>query len=298
MLQTVLNNARSYLGTQQGDGKHRELVKKYNAVKPLPVGYALKQADDWCAAFVTVIGDISEASGYIGRECGVQRFIQVFRNKGTWRGLKKPVAGDIIVFDWQKNGWADHIGFVEKVEGNQVTTIEGNMSRRVARRTIVWNDWRVTGYARPKYPASSKPGKSVSDIAREVIAKKWGDGEERKQRLTAAGYNYEIVQKEVNRLMKAGNTRKSNEAIAKEVLAGKWGDGDERKQRLTEAGYNYEDVQKIVNQLMTDPLKANETIAREVLQKKWGNGEERKKRLTEAGYDYQAIQKMVNQLMN
>lgn len=248
LLQTVLNNAKSYIGTRQGDAKHRVLINKYNAVKPLPVGYTLKQSDDWCAAFVTVIGDISGASQYIGRECGVQRFIQVFKNKGIWRGLNKPRPGDIIVFDWQKNSWADHIGFVEKVEGNKVTTIEGNTSRRVARRTITWNDWRVTGYARPKYPVSTKPSKSTNDIAREAIAKKWGNGEERKQRLIKAGYDFKAVQKVVNQLMK-GNL-KSNEVIAKEVIQKKWSNGEERKKRLTEAGYNYGTIQKIVNRLI------------------------------------------------
>lgn len=251
MLQTVLNNAKSYIGTSQGAAKHRDLVNKYNAVKPLPVGYTLKQSDDWCAAFVTVIGDISGASQYIGRECGVQRFIQVFKNKGIWRGLNKPIAGDIIIFDWQKNGWADHIGFVEKVEGNKVTTIEGNTSKRVARRTIPWNDWRVTGYARPKYPASTKPGKSANDIAREVIQGKWGNGSERSRRLNQAGYNAQTIQTEVNRLLKSQTSKlKSNETIAKEVIQGKWANGGKRKELLTEAGYNYEEVQKIVNRLM------------------------------------------------
>lgn len=251
LLQTVLNNAKSYIGTSQGDAKHRDLVNKYNAVKPLPVGYALKQSDDWCAAFVTVMGDISGASAHIGRECGVQRFIQVFKNKGIWRGLNKPIAGDIIIFDWQKNGWADHIGFVEKVEGNKVTTIEGNTSKRVARRTIPWNDWRVAGYARPKYPTNKKPRKSTNDIAREVIQGKWGDGSERSRRLNQAGYNAQTIQTEVNRLLKSQTSKlKSNETIAKEVIQGKWGNGDKRKELLTEAGYNYEEVQKIVNRLM------------------------------------------------
>lgn len=44
--------------------------------------------------------------------------------------------------------------------------------------------------------------KSVDEIAREVIAGKWGSGEERKKRLTAAGYDYAAVQKRVNELMK------------------------------------------------------------------------------------------------
>lgn len=43
--------------------------------------------------------------------------------------------------------------------------------------------------------------KSVSEIAREVLSGKWGNGQERKDRLTSAGYNYEDVRKEVNRLI-------------------------------------------------------------------------------------------------
>lgn len=39
MIQTILKHAKSYLGTQQGDLKHKEIIDKYNAVKPHPVGY-------------------------------------------------------------------------------------------------------------------------------------------------------------------------------------------------------------------------------------------------------------------
>ncbi len=44
--------------------------------------------------------------------------------------------------------------------------------------------------------------KSVDAIAREVIQGKWGNGSERKRKLTAAGYDYSAVQKRVNELMK------------------------------------------------------------------------------------------------
>lgn len=44
--------------------------------------------------------------------------------------------------------------------------------------------------------------KSNTEIAREVIQGKWGNGAERKQKLTAAGYDYSAVQAEVNRLLK------------------------------------------------------------------------------------------------
>lgn len=44
--------------------------------------------------------------------------------------------------------------------------------------------------------------KTVDELAREVIAGKWGNGATRKQRLTAAGYDYSAVQKRVNELLK------------------------------------------------------------------------------------------------
>lgn len=91
--------------------------------------------------------------------------------------------------------------------------------------------------------------KTIDQLAREVIAGKWGAGKERKARLEAAGYNYSQVQQLVNRLL-APNAVKTNYDIAKEVIAGKWGAGKDRKHRLELAGYNYDAVQKIVNELM------------------------------------------------
>lgn len=44
--------------------------------------------------------------------------------------------------------------------------------------------------------------KTVHDVALEVLAGMWGNGEDRKQRLTAAGYDPEEVQTAVNELLK------------------------------------------------------------------------------------------------
>lgn len=44
--------------------------------------------------------------------------------------------------------------------------------------------------------------KTVAELAKEVIAGKWGNGADRKKKLEAAGYNYAAVQKEVNRQLK------------------------------------------------------------------------------------------------
>lgn len=52
--------------------------------------------------------------------------------------------------------------------------------------------------ASPAKPAN----KSVDEIAKEVIKGLWGNGSERKSKLTAAGYDYSKVQKRVNELLK------------------------------------------------------------------------------------------------
>lgn len=52
------------------------------------------------------------------------------------------------------------------------------------------------------YTSKSSTTKSVDTLAREVIQGKWGNGTERKQKLTDAGYDYDAVQKRVNELMR------------------------------------------------------------------------------------------------
>lgn len=49
--------------------------------------------------------------------------------------------------------------------------------------------------------------KSVETLAKEVIAGKWGNGDERRKKLTAAGYDYSAVQEKVNSLLKANYTK-------------------------------------------------------------------------------------------
>ena len=54
----------------------------------------------------------------------------------------------------------------------------------------------------PEVKSTSSGKKSVTDLAKEVIAGKWGVGEKRKKKLTAAGYDYAAVQKKVNEMLK------------------------------------------------------------------------------------------------
>ena len=141
--------------------------------------------------------------------------------------------------------------------------------------------------------------KTNVEIAQEVLAGKWGNGEIRKTKLTEAGYDYAAIQNEVNKLLNQPiQPKKSIEEIAQEVLDGKWGNGSERKSKLELAGYDYNAVQKKVTELLSKKKKKSITeIAKEVIAGKWGNGTERKKKLEAAGYNYVEVQKKVAELV-
>lgn len=153
----VLDIARGLIGATKYGATHKKLIDDYNKVTPRPVGYAVKYDDDWCDAFVTVVADRVGATSLIGRECGVERHKSIFKQKNIWLGLVRPQVGDIIIWRWDgnRNGFANHIGFVESVSGNAITTIEGNTFKggvsQVGRNTYAWNAQSIQGYARPKY---------------------------------------------------------------------------------------------------------------------------------------------------
>ncbi|HEW3665711.1 TPA: lysozyme [Streptococcus pneumoniae] len=145
--------------------------------------------------------------------------------------------------------------------------------------------------------------KSLNTVANEVIQGLWGNGQERFENLTNAGYDAQAVQDRVNGLLNGGNA-KSVDEIAQEVLQGLWGNGQERFDNLKNAGYNAQAVQDTVNNILngeTTSDSANsdlDSVANEVIQGLWGNGQERYDSLTRAGYDAQAVQNRVNELLS
>ena len=154
----VLRAAASLVGVRGGTAAHQQLINDYNSVKPLPVGYAVKTTDDWCDIFVTTVFQREGLSGLIGRECGVERHIQIFKRLGIWNedGTTTPKAGDIITFNWdqnsqQNNGFADHIGIVESVSNGIIHTIEGNSNNQVRRNTYRIGHGNIRGFASPRY---------------------------------------------------------------------------------------------------------------------------------------------------
>ena len=150
-------------------------------------------------------------------------------------------------------------------------------------------------------------GKSVDEVAQEVLQGLWGNGQERYDNLTNAGYNAQSVQDKVNSILN-GETPSSSassdlDSVAQEVLQGIWGNGQERYDNLTNAGYDAQAVQDRVNSILSGGYEqASNTnidaVAQEVIQGLWGNGQERFDNLTNAGYDAQAVQNRVNELLS
>ncbi len=210
----VIELARQYLGVSQGTASHKSIVDTYNNHVPLAQNYKLSYEDSWCDCFVSFLFIKLDATNLIGgTECGVERHVKLFQERGIWNedGNVLPDPGDIIVFDWDSssqptNGFSDHIGIVESVEGDIIHTIEGNSGGMVSRRTYHKGEACIRGYAQPWYPSegldvppAEQALESIEFVASEVIAGRWGNGLERKRRLEEAGYDYVKVQNEVNR---------------------------------------------------------------------------------------------------
>ena len=105
---------------------------------------------------------------------------------GAKNGSKKRYAGLKGCKDYKKaakiikaGGYATSLTYVDKL-------------------CSIIEKWKLTQY---DVKSSSSSKKSVDTLAKEVIAGKWGNGEERKQKLTAAGYDYSAVQKRVNEML-------------------------------------------------------------------------------------------------
>ena len=121
-----------------------------------------------------------------------------------------PKVGAQIFFT--KNGkpsGCHHTGIVFAVDKDYVYTVEGNTT---STDSVVSNGgcvakkkYRINNYidkflfGHPKYETPHL--KSIDEIAKEVIAGKWGSGQARRANLTDAGYNYSLIQARVNELL-------------------------------------------------------------------------------------------------
>lgn len=162
--QKVVSIAQSYIGCKESDGSHRKIIDLYNSHKPLARGYAVKYTDAWCSTFASAVAIAAGLTDIIPTECGCEKHIQLFKALGSWQenDAHVPSPGDYIFYNWSDNGVgdctgaADHIGIVEKVSGQTLTIIEGNMGNAVGRRTLAVNGRYIRGYGLPKYGSKAK----------------------------------------------------------------------------------------------------------------------------------------------
>ncbi len=106
------------------------------------------QYTPWCACFLSWAADQKKASidGDPPRFAKVDDGMKLFRDD-QWRDSgATPIPGDYVFFDWDRDRDPDHVGAVLCVDGNQLYTIEGNSSGRVALNCYPKNDPRIMGY--------------------------------------------------------------------------------------------------------------------------------------------------------
>lgn len=127
---------------------------------------------------------------------------KIMKNLGAYfsiRGANGVMVTDFLVIKTAKNKGASsallETCFIDNAE--DMKSFQNN--KAAIYKAIV--DGIVDGFGLKKNEPVV-PQKSIEDIAKEVIAGKWGNGTERKERLEKAGYNYTEVQKKVNQLLK------------------------------------------------------------------------------------------------
>ena len=187
----LIKTAKSFLGAKQGSAKHKELINKFNQVKP--DGWAMTYSAAWCAAAASAFAiktfGVSKAKKYFPLSANCGTIITKAKKMGIWVESDShiPKGGDWILYDWSDSGGGDnvggpdHVGTVDKVSNSKIYVIEGNKSNAVGERILAVNGRYIRGFVTPKYSAMSK-SKTSSTITYTVkrgdtlsaIAKKYG----------------------------------------------------------------------------------------------------------------------------
>lgn len=168
-----IKSAEKYLGCNETDGTHKQIIDLYNSNKPLPRGYAVKYTDAWCATFVSAVTIETGNTDIIPVECSCQKMIEGFQKIGSWieEDHVIPEPGYIIFYDWQDTGTgdckgsSDHVGIVYYVDGDYIYVIEGNYNNSVAIRKIKIDSKSIRGYGVPKFSEGNKTVTSFPDLS-------------------------------------------------------------------------------------------------------------------------------------
>lgn len=123
--QAVLQVARSQIGTMESKASTRygKGWSRYGAWYGIPYG-------DWCAMFVSFCihyAGVPATSMPLDASCPSWRSKLIHMNLWRSNGNYNPQPGDLIFYDYERDGLCDHVGLVESVSGGIIHTIEGNI---------------------------------------------------------------------------------------------------------------------------------------------------------------------------
>ena len=188
--QKVAATAIKYIGCNEKDNSHHEIIDRYNSHKPLARGYAMKYTDAWCATFVSAVSIELGLTDIMPTECGCPGMIELYKKLGRWRENENytPKPGDVIFYD-----------IVISVLGGVVTVIEGNKNDAVAYRTVKVNGRYIRGYGLPDYGSKATPVDKPASGSATVAKKKCPYAEPTKNlRYGAKGNGVKWVQWHLN----------------------------------------------------------------------------------------------------
>lgn len=160
-------------------------------------------SDDWAYRFAKRVAELTDGvwplSYMSASKVNDYDWSKTCKKCGLWiAGYPDERASwDIPDFPYSTDEWTDGCAIW------QYTDSFGQLDRDIAYMTAeAWAKFARPGSAAPKPSDAPKPKKkSAEEIANEIIAGKgnWGNGDERKKKLEAAGYDYDAVQKIVNK---------------------------------------------------------------------------------------------------
>ena len=187
----------------------RDMHKLYPSVMDFPASWC-DAFVDWC--FYKAYG-VANAKGLLAGDFNdyTVASAQLYKNKKAWGTIPKIGAQNFF----KNSTRISHTGLVYDIDNQYVYTVEGNTSGAsgiipngggVCKKKYRLNNSKIAGYGYPKYDEEKKTTttkkKSNQTIAKEVVAGKWGNGAARKKALTEAGYDYDVIRKLVNELLK------------------------------------------------------------------------------------------------
>ena len=118
-----------------------ELVKKERR-------YRIQPNDNWCAMFTSVMAHKAGLSADVfPYEVSVQQQLFWAKERGLFvTDWEEVQPNDLILFDWNRDGWSDHVGLVVKIDRDLVTSIEGNINGTVNYRTVSSKSKSIIGF--------------------------------------------------------------------------------------------------------------------------------------------------------